>query len=229
MTNATPALALFDLDHTLLSGDTDQLWCEFLIARGELGAGFRARNTELARRYAEGSAGPAEFSSFYASTLAGRSPAAWLPLREEFAQAELRPRLPRAATELLARHRSRGDRLLLTSATNRFLVEPSAALLGFAATELLATELEIGADGAFTGATRGTLNMREGKVARLRDWLLAQDLAPEPALARACFYSDSINDLPLLNAVGHPVAVDPDPLLARAARAHGWPLLMLHR
>ena len=224
-----PKLALFDLDHTLLSGDSDQLWCEFLIARGELGVGFRLRNAELSRRYAEGSVGPAEFSTFYAGTLAGRSPQAWQALRQAFARCELRPRLPPATHELLARHRAAGDRLLLTSATNRFLVEPSAALMGFSADELLATELEVGADGAFTGATRGTPNMREGKVTRLREWLLAQDLAPEAALSGATFYSDSINDLPLLEAVGCPVAVDPDPLLARAAAARGWPVLRLQR
>lgn len=168
-------LALFDLDHTLLTGDSDTLWCDFLVARGLLGPDFAARNAALAEGYRAGTVG------------------------------------------------AQGHRLLLTSATNRVLAASSAAELGFA--ELLATELAVDSAGCFTGELRGPPNMRQGKVA----WLAGQGLAAEGVLARAWFYSDSINDLPLLLAVGHPAAVDPDPRLAHEARQRGWPVLQLAR
>lgn len=221
----SPPLALFDLDHTLLSGDSDLLWCDFLIRRGLLGPDFAARNQALGEAYQAGTVGTVEFCAFYAGTLAGRSLAEWQPLRQAFLDEVLRPRLSAAARALVAQHRAQGHRLLLTSATNRVLVEPSATELGFA--ELLATELAVDAEGRFTGALRGTPNMREGKVHRLQAWLVGQGLEPEAVLAQAWFYSDSINDLPLLAAVGHPVAVDPDARLTHEARLRGWPVLRL--
>ncbi len=125
---------------------------------------------------------------------------------------------------MVAQHRDTGDRVVLTTATNRFLTEPIAAVLGIA--DLVATELEAAADGAFTGRTAGVINMREGKVTRIRDWLAAQGVDAS-SLADATFYSDSMNDLPLLDAVGTPVAVDPDPRLQAEATRRGWPLLRL--
>jgi phosphoserine phosphatase len=113
---------------------------------------------------------------------------------------------------------------VLTTATNRFLTEPIAASLGIA--ELVATELDIGAEGDFSGRTTGTVNMRAGKVARLESWLTGRGEASS-ALAEAIFYSDSINDLPLLEAVGTPVAVDPDPRLRDEALRRGWRILRL--
>ena len=219
-------LALFDLDDTLLSGDSDVLWCEFLIAEGLLDrAEFEPRNRAMAERYAQGLATPAEYCGFYAATLAGVRPAAWQSLRERFFATAIAPRLPASARELVARHRERGDRLLLTTATNRFITEPTALDLGVDA--LIATEVEV-VDGVFTGRTTGTLNMRAGKVERLREWLAAQRLA-EAVLDEATFYSDSANDLPLLLVVGHPVAVDPDAILEAQALRAGWPLLRLAR
>ncbi|KAB0583247.1 HAD family hydrolase [Ideonella dechloratans] len=220
-------LALFDLDHTLLTGDSDTLWCDFLVARGLLGPDFAERNAALAAGYRAGTVGVEAFCRFYAGTLAGRAPADWAPLLQDFLAEVLRPRIPAAAQALVQQHRAQGHRLLLTSATNRVLAAPSAAELGFA--ELLATELAVDEAGRFTGELRGMPNMREGKVARLQAWLAGQGLAAEVALARAWFYSDSINDLPLLLAVGHPVAVDPDPRLAHEARQRGWPVLTLAR
>jgi len=220
-------LALFDLDHTLLSGDSDVLWCDFLIGEGVLSrAEFEPRNRAMAERYAAGLATPAEFCGFYAETLAGKSLEAWQPLRERFFASAILGRIPDSARRLVDLHRERGDRLLLTTATNRFLTEPTAAELGI--DDLIATELEVGG-AAFTGRIAGLPNMREGKLVRLREWLAEQDLDEAATLAGAAFYSDSANDLPLLRSVGHPVAVDPDPTLEAIARERGWPVLRLER
>ena len=222
------SLALFDLDGTLLDGDTDELWCEFLMDEGVLDRDdFAARNRSVVERYRAGTIGPAEFCAFYASTLRGRSKGFWAPLRERFVAARVLPRIGGAARALAAGHREAGERVLLTTATNRFLTEPIATDLGFAPEELIATELEE-ADGVFTGANTGVLNMREGKVERLAAWLEARQL-PRSVIGRATFYSDSANDLPLLAAVGRAVAVDPDPRLRDEAVRRGWTVLALER
>jgi HAD superfamily hydrolase (TIGR01490 family) len=194
-------LALFDLDGTLLDGDTDELWCEFLMDEGVLGrADFEARNRSVVERYRAGTITPAEFCAFYASTLAGRSRAGWLAPRDRFVATRILPRIGAAAHALVAGHRDAGERVLLTTATNRFLTEPIATALQIAEPDLIATELEE-AEGVFTGANAGVLNMREGKVERLTAWLAARNL-PASAIAESTFYSDSANDLPLLRAVG---------------------------
>ena len=225
-----PRLALFDLDHTLLSGDSDVLWCEFLITQGLLPASQRARNAALEAAYRAGTVSAAEFSAFFVGTLAGRSRAEWAPWLDRFLTDEVWPRMPAAALALVADHRARGDLLVLTTATNRLITERTAQALGFP--HLIATEVGWDEAGRCTGAPVGTLNMREGKVARLHDWLAERghaDQARDRLLARAHFYSDSRNDLPLLSAVGYPVAVDPDPHLEAQARTRGWPVLRLDR
>jgi len=217
-------LALFDLDHTLLSGDSDVLWCDFLIAEGLLDrATFEARNHAMAERYERGAATGAEFCGFYAETLRGARPDSWQHLRERFLLAVIAPRLGAAARALVEQHRAAGDRLVLTTASNRFITELTAHELGIEV--LIATELEL-IDGTFTGRTEGMLNMREGKLDRLKGWLHEQAL-DERALASATFYSDSANDLPLLEAVGLPVVVDPNEAFERVVRARGWPVLRL--
>ena len=225
---SAPKLALFDLDGTLLTGDTDELWCEFLMAEGILDrSSFEARNRDIVLRYAAGAVAPAEFCAFYASTLAGRSAAEWSPWRERFVAGVIVPRLSAAAHALVAKHRDAGDRVLLTTATNRFLTEPIATLLGIADADLIATGLEE-QDGRFTGANVGVLNMREGKVQRLVAWLKERGFG-EAVLVDATFYSDSANDLPLLRAVGCAIAVDPDARLREEAEQKGWPILRLAR
>jgi len=220
-----PPLALFDLDGTLLAGDTDVLWCEFLIDEGVLDREtFAAKNREVADRYGRGEITPAEFAGFYAATLAGRAPAEWSPLRERFVARAIAPRIGAASLALVAARRAAGDRLVLTTATNRFLTAPIATLLGI--TDLVATELEVAASGDFTGRTTGIVNMREGKLARLARWLSDEGLAAS-SLSSATFYSDSINDLPLLAAVGAPVVVDPDSRLQIEASRRGWPMISL--
>ena len=219
-------LALFDLDHTLLSGDSDVLWCEFLMQEGLLDrAEFEPRNADMARRYREAGVTPQEFCEFYVSTLAGRSPIEWRPICERFLSEIVVPLIPESARALVEAHRARGDHLVLTTATSRLLTELTARHLGI--DDLIATEVEVVA-GRCTGNTAGTLNMRDGKVARLREWLTRQSL-PQHLLASAVFYSDSSNDLPLLGAVAEPVAVDPDPHLRAHALAAGWRIVELAR
>jgi HAD superfamily hydrolase (TIGR01490 family) len=218
-------LTLFDLDHTLLDGDSDQLWCEFLMDRGVLPREpFESLNRVMARDYAAGEVSAQAFCDFYIGTLAGRSADEWGTLRRAFVDERIVPRIPAAAMDLVAQHRDAGDRMVLTTATCRFLSEPSALHLGFA--QLIATECETAADGRFTGRSQGVLNMREGKLQRLQHWLSEQQRVL--ADCESTLYSDSINDLPLLSAVTHAVAVNPDARLAAVAAERGWPVLRLY-
>lgn len=219
-------VALFDLDHTLLDGDSDALWCDFLIERGILErATFGARNAQMERDYRAGSVSTQVFCEFYVSTLAMRPRAAWEPLRCEFLDQVIAPRITPAARALVQRHRDASDLLVLTTATNRYITELTAAHLGIE--HLIATECDTDGDGNFTGRTLGTLNMREGKVSRLRAWLAQRSI--EWDACETTFYSDSINDLPLLAAVRHPVALNPDERLAAEAGRRQWPVLHLRR
>lgn len=218
-------LTLFDLDNTLLDGDSDVLWCDFLIEQGVLErASFTARNTDMDLRYRAGTVGLEEFANFYVGTLAGRTPAQWEPLRQQFLASVIVPRIGQAAMELVKRHQDAADLVVMTTATNRFLTELTAAHFGIE--HLLATEPErVGSQ--FTGHTHGTLNMREGKVTRLHDWLGVQGLSLQSLESTA--YSDSINDLPLLQAVNKAVAVNPDAKLLAQAQARGWQVVQLAR
>ncbi len=223
--SAGPRLTLFDLDNTLLDGDSDVLWCDFLIEQGVLErASFTARNTDMDLRYRAGTVGLEEFSNFYVGTLAGRTPAQWEPLRQQFLASVIVPRIGQAAMALVRRHQDAADLGVMTTATNRFLTELTAAHFGIE--HLLATEPEL-LGGQFAGRTHGTLNMREGKLTRLHEWLGMQGLSLESLESTA--YSDSINDLPLLQAVNKAVAVNPDAKLLAQAQARGWQVMQLTR
>lgn len=216
-------LALFDFDNTLLNGDSDVLWCDFLIKRGILDREqFAARNADMDARYRAGAVPIREFSDFYVGTLAGRSMDDWQPLRSEFLEREIIPRIPQAARDLVNKHLDDDDLVAITTATNRFLAELSARHLGVE--HLIATETEI-VDGVFTGRTAGQLNMREGKVVRLHAWLASRGATRSDFEITA--YSDSINDLPILLAADVPVVVNPDPQLAQWASAGGHTVLNL--
>ncbi len=218
-------LTLFDLDHTLLDGDSDVLWCDFLIAQGVFERhSFAPRNADMQARYRDGSVGLQEFANFYVGTLAGRTRAEWEPLRQEFLISAIVPRIGQAALDLVRRHQDAGDLVVLTTATNRFITELTAIYLGIE--HLIATEPQMQGE-RFNGATSGTLNMREGKVERLHDWLHA--IGHKLKKFDSSAYSDSINDLPLLKAVQHPVAVNPDAQLRARALAKGWVILQLGR
>ncbi len=218
-----PRLTLFDLDHTLLAGDSDVLWCDFLMDKGLLGReAFAGRNADMEARYRAGTVDAQEFAHFYIGTLAGGTPAHWEAMRQEFLATRVAPRIPAGALELVRTHLGAGDLVAMTTATNRFITELTALHFGIA--HLLATEAEV-LEGVFTGRSCGTLNMRAGKVERLQAWLATRAGSLDAFHSTA--YSDSINDLPLLEAVDEPVAVDPDPRLAAIAQARGWRTLRL--
>jgi len=220
---ARTRLTLFDLDNTLLTGDSDVLWCDFLIRQGVLDREeFAARNADMEARYKAGTVRAREFSEFYVGTLAGRTPEDWEPLRQQFLEDEIIARIPPAARERVQRHRDDNDLIVITTATNRFITELTARHLGIP--QLIATETQI-VDGVFSGRTEGHINMREGKVVRLHAWLSARGSALSDFDITA--YSDSINDLPLLLAVDFPIVVDPDDQLAAWAQEHGHPILHL--
>ena len=219
-------LVIFDLDGTLLTGDTDEYWLRFLIERGIVDHGeIEQRNQDIQARYAQGLASAEEFCFFYLSLLRGHTRAELDPLHAEFMRGVIIPHLPLAALDLLRTTRPRADLLLMSTATNAFLAAPIATYLGVQ--HMIATDPEEGADGRFTGGCVGLPNMRAHKVTRIEAWLAARGQRLED-FDETWFYSDSRNDLPLLSRVTHPVAVDPDPELAAHALAHGWPVLRIH-
>lgn len=215
-------LAIFDLDNTLLSGDSDYLWCRFLMAQGIIDAAeYEAANERFLAEYRAGTLDIDAFLRFVLAPLAHIEPERLAKLQQEFLETRIRPIIPETARSLLQEHRERGDQLLIITATNRIVTGPIAADLGV--TDLLATEVEI-VDGWVTGCPTGIPCFQHGKVKRLEAWL-----ADHPNdYAATWFYSDSHNDLPLLEQVNYPVAVDPDPQLRRIAIERDWPILYLH-
>ena len=209
-------LALFDLDNTLLSGDTDVEWLEFLVGRGLLDAGAHAANVEMDRRYRAGEAPALEYVRFYLRLYPRYEMALLLELRQAFLEERIKPRMLPAARELIDRHRE--DLAVIITATNRFLTEPIAQAFGIE--HLIATEPQIAGE-RFTGDIVGAPCMREGKLEHLSRWLAARGQAFSD-FSCSFFYSDSINDLPLLERVTHPVAVDPDPQLKALANERAW-------
>lgn len=217
----TVSLALFDLDHTLLRGDSDHAWGMFLVERHLVDGETYARENE--RYYAQYQAGTLdilEFLAFALAPLARFERAELDALHREFMRTKIEPMITDAARALVERHRTRGDTLLIITATNRFVTAPIARAFGIE--HLLATEPEI-ANGRYTGRVAGTPCYREGKVVRLQEWLTRY----EHTLQDSWFYSDSHNDLPLLEKVAHPIAVNPDDILRSAAQTRGWPVVHL--
>lgn len=215
------ALALFDLDNTLLRGDSDHAWCEYLIEKGVLGGeAYREANDRFYREYEAGTLDIQEYLAFQLRPLAEYPMEKLHRWREEFVSTLIEPMISSDALALLEKHRSRGDELVLITATNRFVTEPIAELLNVPT--LLATGVEE-ANGRYTGRPSGTPTFREGKVTRLEEWLKETGQTLEDSY----FYSDSRNDLPLLERVDYPVAVNPDPVLLAHAEEEGWPVLLL--
>jgi len=216
-------LAVFDLDKTLLRGDSDDEWLYFLIEHGVVDREVEsAAHASMVRRYREGRAGTLEFCEFFLRLFVPHEQATLLAWRETYLRERILPLITAPARRLLDSHRD--DLVVIATATNRFLTEPIAAELGVA--HLIATEPEI-RNGRFTGKVYGTPSFREGKAVRVAEWLAArgQSLAD---FSESWFYSDSINDRPLLELVTHPVAVDPDALLERLARERGWRIISVH-
>jgi HAD superfamily hydrolase (TIGR01490 family) len=215
------ALAIFDLDNTLLAGDSDYLWGLFLAEEGIVNREeYERENERFYREYKEGRLDIQEFMRFALRVLKDHEPEDLLRWRERFVREKIEPIVPGAAVALVERHRAAGDTLLIITATNAFVTTPIAAHFGIP--HLIASIPEE-RGGRFTGKLAGTPSFQAGKVERLRQWLAEEG----GDLAGSHFYSDSHNDIPLLEQVEWPVAVDPDETLARHARAKGWPIISL--
>ncbi len=210
-------LALFDLDNTLLAGDSDFEWAQFLIEQGVLDREvYEARNQTFYDQYKAGTLDIYEFLDFQLKPLSRHSRAQLDAWHAEFMARKIIPMVAAGTPALLQRHRD--DVCVIVTATNSFVTAPIAAHLGVP--HLIATEPEQ-LDGEFTGRPFGLPSFKEGKVRRLHEWLAARGQSWDD-VTDSWFYSDSLNDLPLLEMVQHPVAVDPDPTLRACAEARGW-------
>ncbi|CEP36911.1 Putative uncharacterized protein [Halomonas sp. R57-5] len=215
------SLAIFDLDNTLLSIDSDHAWGEFLLEQGAVDPiAYREANERFMADYNAGTLDMAAFLEMALKPLADNPPEQLSAWHQQFMASKIEPNILPKAEELLARHRTKGDTLLIITATNRFITAPIAERLGV--DHLIAVNPEVHA-GRYTGRVSGIPSYREGKVTRLNQWLEQQDISMEGAW----FYSDSHNDLPLLEKVDHPVAVDPDDTLRKVAEERQWRIMSL--
>ncbi|MGY2461693.1 histidinol-phosphatase [Vreelandella sulfidaeris] len=215
------SLAIFDLDNTLLSIDSDHAWGEFLLEQGAVDPiAYREANERFMADYNAGTLDMAAFLEMALKPLADNTPEQLAAWHQQFMASKIEPNILPKAEELLARHRTKGDTLLIITATNRFITAPIAERLGV--DHLIAVNPEVN-QGRYTGRVSGIPSYREGKVTRLSQWLEQQDIS----LDGAWFYSDSHNDLPLLEKVDHPVAVDPDDTLRKVAEERQWRIMSL--
>ncbi|MCP5162612.1 MAG: HAD family hydrolase [Hahellaceae bacterium] len=216
-------LAIFDLDNTLIAGDSDHAWGEFLVEQGIVDQQvYKKANDQFYQDYLDGKLDMMRYLEFSLAPLAAHTTEQLLTWRANFVETKIRPLLLTQALELLQTHRQQGDYLLIITATNRFVTEPIAELLGVDA--LIATDPEI-INGQYTGKIVGTPSFQHGKVTRLEQWLNEN----RQSLSDSWFYSDSHNDLPLLQQVDRPVAVDPDQTLFKYASEQGWPIISLRK
>ena len=214
-------LAIFDLDNTLIGGDSDSLWGEFLVEKKIVdGDHYGAENKRFYEEYKAGTLDIFEFLRFSLRPIADNDLETMLALREDFIKQKIVQIMLPKAQALLDAHRDKGHTLLIITATNRFVTEPIAEMLGVE--QLLATDPEM-IDGKYTGNVAGIPCFQEGKVTRLESWLQNQ----HESLSESWFYSDSHNDLPLLRKVSTPVAVDADDKLSEVAQANGWQMISL--
>lgn len=217
-------LALFDLDNTLLQGDSDFEWSQFLIEQGVLDRElFEAKNLAFYEQYKGGTLDIEEFLDFQLKPLSRHARRVLDGWHEEFMRSRVRGMMGQPAHELVERHRAAGDVCVIITATNSFVTAPIAREFGVE--HLIATEPEH-KNGEFTGRVSGVPSFREGKVARLQEWMAQHGWGWE-SFTESWFYSDSLNDLPLLGKVQHPVAVDPDATLRAHAERQGWPIISL--
>lgn len=215
------ALALFDLDNTLLAGDSDYLWGRFLVEQALVDeTTYDRENKRFLDLYHQGKLNIYEFAEFAYKPLVDNAIDTLKTLHQQFMQQKIRPIITDKARALVEKHKTAGDTLIIITATNSFVTRPIAHEFGIE--NLIATEPEK-INGHYTGKIAGTPCFQEGKIRRLQEWLLNQDIAFEDCI----FYSDSNNDLPLLKRVRHPVAVDPDEKLSDFAKAHNWPIMSL--
>jgi HAD superfamily hydrolase (TIGR01490 family) len=217
-------LTLFDLDNTLLAGDSDYEWGQFLVDRGVLERDtYEAQNRAYLEQYVAGTLDIHEYLGFALRPLAEHAPDDLARWHGQFMRERILPMVTAASRALVRRHLERGDLCAIITATNSFVTAP--IVREFGVPHLIATEPE-SRDGRFTGRVAGTPCFREGKVRRLEEWLSAQR-ASLGQFAESAFYSDSHNDLPLLERVTRPVAVDPDEQLQAEARRRRWEVISL--
>lgn len=214
-------LAIFDLDNTLIKGDSDHAWGDFLVSEGIVDANeYEKANDQFYQDYLNGDLDILRYLAFALAPLAKHEPEVLHALRQRFVDERIRPLMLDKAVQLLEKHRQQGHYLLIITATNRFVTQPIADLLGV--DDLIATEPAM-RDGRYTGEVAGTPSFQDGKVKRLEAWLEENGQSADDAW----FYSDSHNDVPLLEQVAHPIAVDPDSKLEALAQERGWPVISL--
>ncbi|MDO6705945.1 HAD family phosphatase [Photobacterium sp. 1_MG-2023] len=213
-----PNLAIFDLDETLIAADSASLWVSFIVEKGLADERLIAQERALMKDYAKGSMDMQAYMAATLAPIAGKAINDLAPLIAEFVETRIEPAIYPDAIERIAWHKKRGDRVIIISATGEHLVKPIAEHLGV--DDSLAIKLE-SINGIYTGSTTGVLSYREGKVTRLEDWLQTQ----QTSFSSLYCYTDSINDLPLLQAVEHPFAVNPDPTLALHAQMQEWTMM----
>ena len=213
-------LALFDLDYTLLTGDSDHAWGQFLVEEGLVdGAEYARRNDYYWGQYKAGTLDIREYLAFTLASIAGKSTAELAPLHQRYMTKKIEPMVGAKALALLATHTN--DLCAIVTATNAFITSPIAQRFGVA--HLIACNVQV-VDGRYTGLPIGEPSFRDGKVRRVREWLAAMDKEIAD-FDRSYFYSDSHNDLALMEAVSDPVAVNPDDSLRLHAEKHGWPII----
>lgn len=217
-------LALFDLDNTLLAGDSDFEWAEFLISQGVLDRELhQARNAKFYEDYKQGTLDIHAFLEFQLKPLSLHPRSQLDAWHRKYMETKVRPMMTEKSQALVEKHRAAGDLMMVITATNAFVTAPIAAAFGIP--NLIATVPEE-VDGQFTGRVAGQPSFKEGKVTRLQQWLEARGQGLQD-FEETFFYSDSLNDLPLLKIVGNPVAVDPDATLRAYAEEAGWPVISL--
>ncbi len=218
-------LALFDLDHTLIPMDSDFEWGQFTVRLGWRDEGsFSQANQVFYDQYKSGTLDIAEYIRFATAAIREHGMSKSVAAHAQYMSEVVQKNIQNQALALVRQHQAAGDEVVIVTATNEFVTRPIADAFGV--TELIAIELERDASGLPTGEIKGVPSFREGKVARVEQWL-AQRGATWESVAQSTFYSDSINDLPLLEKVTHPVATNPDDRLRAVAEARGWPQLNL--
>ncbi len=217
-------LALFDLDNTILAGDSDYNWSRFLIQEGYLDGAIHAEKNE--KFYADYKAGTLDiyaFVEFQFKPLARNPKTVLNQLLKKYVEEVIKPMITEKARALVKRHQEEGDLIIVITATNSFITKPIAELFGIE--NLIGTDPEE-KEGEFTGKVSGLPSFKEGKVTRLEAWLKGKNLSLA-SFEKSYFYSDSHNDLPLMQKVTHPVAVDSDDVLSEYAKSKGWPQISL--
>jgi HAD superfamily hydrolase (TIGR01490 family) len=221
-------ITLFDLDHTLLPLDSDYSWGEFTTQIGWTDpVEFKKRNDEFFAQYKKGELKISEYVRFATQAIKAQGAAKSIAAHAQFMPAVIQPAIKKAATDLIAKHRAAGDQLIIVTATNEFVTRPIATAFGIE--ELIAVQLEkdesVGGTGWITGEIKGVPSAHEGKVTRVEAWLAAKNLSWQDV--HTMFYTDSINDIALLEKVNVPVATNPDTKLRAVAAERGWQILEL--